>query len=263
MSAVINVTHVYYPESDGKPMGETDEHRQRMVEHIEVLEDFYQGQRVYVSGDLLVYYEQGNPRRFVVPDAFVVKGLTPRTRRVYKTWIEGKSPDVVIETTSKKTWRKDTVDKPKLYARLGVKEYFLFDPTQDYLDPPLQGHRLAGDSYGQIEPDSAGGLASQELGLRLMMLENRLRFYRLDSGEILLTRTERAEREAERAERETQVRREATERAEREAQARREETQRANREAAARQAAEAEVACLRAELARRASPDAPSASGQK
>ncbi|MCY2995452.1 MAG: hypothetical protein NTY19_47450 [Planctomycetota bacterium] len=85
MPSVISVTHVNYPESDGKPMGEMDEHRRRMVEHIEVLDDFYQGQRVYVSGDLLVYYEQGNPRRFVVPDAFVAKGLAPRMRRVYKT----------------------------------------------------------------------------------------------------------------------------------------------------------------------------------
>jgi Uma2 family endonuclease len=230
MSSVINVTHVNYPESDGKPMGETDEHREEMVEHIQVLQDFYQGQRVYVSGNLLVYYEQGNPRRFVVPDAFVAKELAPKRRRVYKTWIEGKSPDVVIETTSKKTRRKDTVDKPELYARLGVKEYFLFDPTQDYLEPPLQGQRLVGDGYVRIEPDSAGGLESHELGLRLVMVEDRLRFYRLDTGELLLTRTERAERE----------------------------TERANREAAARQAAEAELARLRAELARRASPEAPS-----
>ena len=69
---------------------------------------------------------------------------------MYKTWIEGKSPDVVIETTSKKTRRKDTVDKPALYAQLGVKEYFLFDPTQDYLEPSLQGHRLAGEGYVRI-----------------------------------------------------------------------------------------------------------------
>ena len=93
---------------------------------------------------------------------------------------------------------------------------------------PLQGHRLSGDSYVRIEPDSAGGLESQELGQRLVMVEQRLRFYRLDTGERLLTRTERAEREAERAEREAESRHAA------------------------------EVARLRAELARRASPEAPS-----
>ena len=69
------------------------------------------------------------------------------------------------------------------------------------------------------------------------MVEQRLRFYRLDTGERLLTRTERAEHEA---------------------QARWAETARANREAESRHAAEAEVARLRAELTRRAAPEAPS-----
>jgi hypothetical protein len=230
MSQVIHVSQVYYPESDGKPMGETDDHRNAMVRHIELLEDFYQGQKVYVSGDLLLYYEQGNPRKFVVPDAFVVKGLQPKSRRVYKTWVEGRSPDVVIETTSRKTRRKDTGDKPRLYARLGVKEYFLFDPHQEYLDPPLQGYRLSAGVFQPIEPGDGGSLDSHELGLRLCIGEGRLQFVCLATGERLLTRAERAEREAE---------------------ARQREGERANREAEARQAAEAEIAHLREELARR------------
>src|SRR5438067_9122357 len=129
MSPVIKVSTVHYPESDGRPTGETDLHREAMIRHIELLKHHFAGQQVYVSGDLLVYYEQGNPRRFVVPDAFIVKGVDPGQRRVYKTWVEGKGPDVAIETTSRKTKRQDTILKPALYARLGVGEYFLFDPT--------------------------------------------------------------------------------------------------------------------------------------
>ena len=254
MTSIIQVSQAHYPESDGKPMGETDEHRQEMVRHIELLEDFFQGQQVYVSGDLLVYYEQGNPKKYVVPDAFVAKGVAPKKRRVYKTWVEGKAPDVVVETTSRKTRRKDTVEKPGLYARLGVKEYFLFDPDLEYLDPPLQGYRLVGPTYERIAADPMGGLTSQELGLRLCLGEGVLQFYRLGTNGMsdrLLTREERAERETERADRET-------ERAEREAEARQRETERANREAQARQAeaearhaAERELARLREELARR------------
>jgi len=240
MSPVIQAKQVCYPESDGKPMGETDVHRQEMVRHIELLEDYYAGQKVYVSGDLLVYYEQGNPRKYVVPDAFVVKGITPRARRVYKIWVEGQVPDVVIETTSRKTRRKDLTEKPALYAGLGVKEYFLFDPLGEYLDPPLQGHRLAGDDYQPIRPDDGGFLDSRELGLRLRIGENHLEFVCAGTGERLLTRAERVEREAEARQREA-------ERADREAQAR-------QREAEARLAAEAEVARLRAELARRGPP---------
>ena len=195
-----------------------------------------------------VYYEQGNPCKYVVPDAFVVKGISPKRRRVYQTWIERKSPDVVIETTSRKTRRKDMVEKLQLYAHLGVKEYFLFDPDQDYLDPPLQGYRLRGTAYVPIEPDATGSLTSEELGLRLREKEGKLQFYRLDAGERLLTPAERARLEARRAKAEA-------ERADREAQAR-------QREADARQAAEAELARLRAELVRRSS-DMPRESGRR
>jgi Uma2 family endonuclease len=233
MASVINVSQIHYPESDGKPMGETDLHREAMVRHIELLKDYYAGQRVYVTGDLLVYYEQGNPRKFVVPDAFVVQGLAPKERRVFKIWVEGKVPDVVVETTSRKTRRKDTVDKPELYARLGIKEYFLFDPAQDYLDPPLQGHRLVGEAYERIDADAAGCLVSRELGLRLRVEEAVLQFYRVDTGERLLTRGEQKSLEAERADR---------------------EAKRADREAEARRIAEAEVARLREELAGRSPP---------
>lgn len=216
MTAVIQVSQIHYPESDGKPMGETDDHREAMVRHIELLQDYFREQNVYVSGDLLVYYEQGNPRKFVVPDAFVVKNLRPGKRRTYKIWVEGKVPDVVVETTSRRTRAKDTRTKPDLYARLGIKEYFLFDPHQEYLDPPLQGYRLTADGYRRIGSEVDGALTSIELGLRLSVAVGQLQFLRLDTGERLLTGAERAELERQ-----------------------------------ARRAAEAEVARLRAELARR------------
>ena len=187
MSSVINVTAVYYPESDGRPMGETDLHRREMVRLIELLERFYAGRNIYVSGDLLVYYEQGNPKKFVVPDVFVVKDLEPGDRRNYKLWVERQPPDVILEVTSRKTKKKDTVTKPALYEKLGVKEYFLFDPTQDYLDPPLQGHRRVGRRYQQLCADPDGGLVSEELGLRLQAVQRHLMLYRLDTGERLLT----------------------------------------------------------------------------
>ena len=230
MASVIQIQAVHYPESDGKPMGETDVHRDAMIRHIELLQYLFRGQRVYVSGDLLVYYVQGNPKKFIVPDAFVAKGVKPGKRRIYKIWIEGKAPDAVIETTSRKTQRKDTLEKPTLYAELGVKEYFLFDPEQEYLEPPLQGHRLSGDGYQRIVPDETGALVSKELGLRLRLEVEVVQFYRLDTGERLLTAEERAALEAEARQREAEAR---------------------QREAEARRAAEAELARLRKELSRR------------
>ena len=186
---------VDYPESDGRPMGETDLHRAAMVRHIELLSHHYQGQRVYVTGDLLVYYEEGNPKRFVVPDAFVAKGIAPGPRRTYLIWAEGKAPDLVIETTSRKTKRKDTLIKPALYAQLGIPEYFLFDPEGDYLDERLQGYRLESGRYVPMQPGAEGRLISRELNLRLCVENDTLQFYRVGTNERLLTAAERAHRD--------------------------------------------------------------------
>ena len=50
-------------------------------------------------------------------------------------------PNAAIEVTSRKTKREDLKAKPAIYARIRVPEYFLYDPTADYLQPPLQGFR--------------------------------------------------------------------------------------------------------------------------
>lgn len=185
---------IWYPESDGRPMGETDRHRSAMIRHIEILSRYYAGQQVYVTGDLLVYYEEGEPTKFIVPDAFVAKGLEPGERRTYKIWEEGKPPDVVIETTSRKTRKKDATVKPSLYAQLGVREYFIFDPEGDYLAPRLQGFRLVGESYERIPSDANGRLESVELGLWLSFStddsDHDIEFHEVATGERLLTNGE-------------------------------------------------------------------------
>ena len=197
MASSIRFTTANYPESDGKPMGESDEHREEMVRLMQLLGRFYAGRPVYVSGNLLVFYEQGDPKKFIVPDVFVVKGIDPGNRRIYKIWFERKPPDAIIEITSRKTKKKDTVTKPALYGQLGVPEYFLFDLTRDYLEPPLQGHRLIGGRYEPIAADAQGGLVSEQLGLRLHADDRHLMLYRLDTGQRLLTAEEELQIEAE------------------------------------------------------------------
>ncbi len=61
---------------------------------------------------------------------------------------------MVIEITSKSTKREDKTTKKELYRDvLKVAEYFQFDPTEDYLKPPLQGFRLVEGEYLPIQPD--------------------------------------------------------------------------------------------------------------
>lgn len=230
MASVLPFTSINYPESDGKPMGETDVHIKETMRLRQLLERYFAGQRVYVSGNLLVFYEQGNPKKFFVPDVFVVKGIEPGDRRFYKLWVEHRPPSAILEITSRKTKKQDTVAKPALYRQLRVPEYFLFDPTQDYLDPPLQGYRLAGEVYQSIAPAADNAMVSEQLGLRLCPEGKHLELYRLDNGERLLTAEEALQLEAE---------------------ARRAEAEARRAEAEARRAAEAELARLREELRRR------------
>ncbi|MGA9925641.1 MAG: Uma2 family endonuclease, partial [Isosphaeraceae bacterium] len=183
---------VEYPTGDGKPMAETDLHRQDMVDLIETLQDHFAGDlQVYVTGNLLLYYEEGNPRKHVSPDVFVVRGvpkLPPRD--YYLLWKERKAPEVVIEITSKTTRREDQNTKLALYRDiLQVPEYFQFDPTEDYLKPSLQGHRLVDGDYQPI-PLVHGRLPSKILGLYLERDGTALRLYNPAPAARLLTREE-------------------------------------------------------------------------
>src|SRR4051812_1502969 len=101
-----------YPTSDGKPMAETDWHRVLMVRVIQLLQEFFTPRPdVYVSGNLLVFYEEGNKRKHVAPDCFVVFGVEKEMRDNYLVWEEGKAPDVVFEFTSASTRTEDTRKK--------------------------------------------------------------------------------------------------------------------------------------------------------
>jgi Uma2 family endonuclease len=195
---------IHYPESDGKPMAESDVHRDWMVWIISRLKRLFSGQRVYVSGNLLVYYVEGNPRKSFAPDVFVVKNCDPRRRKIFKIWEEGKGPNFIMETTSDTTKREDQVTKKQLYAKLRVPEYFLFDPLGDWLNPPLQGLRLNGADYVSIEPDAQGGIASEELGITFKLEEGKLAMFETASGKRLLSDVEHADEEGRRADAEQQ-----------------------------------------------------------
>jgi Uma2 family endonuclease len=188
---------VDYPTSDGKPMAETDVHRKLMMDLIESLEARYAADPdVYVSGNLLLFYEEGNKRRHVSPDVFVVQGVVKKERDYYLLWNEGKGPDIVIELTSKSTRSEDVKKKMALYRDvLQVPEYFLFDPFQDYLTPSMQGYRLVDGNYEFIG-SVAGKLPSEILGLHLERVGSQLRLYDPTTG-LRLPTTEES-RDAER-----------------------------------------------------------------
>src|SRR5271154_4523138 len=110
------IREIDYPTGDGKPMAETDIHRDDMVDVIQVLKyHFAAHPKVYVSGNLLMFYVEGDRRKHVSPDVFIVWGVQKKDRDNYLVWKEGKTPDLVIEITSKSTRREDRKKKWNLY----------------------------------------------------------------------------------------------------------------------------------------------------
>ena len=186
---------VEYPSSNAEPMAENDAQLAAIVYVLVALKLYFEKRgEVYVSGDLLIYYEEGNPRVSVAPDVFVVFGVADRVRMNYKVWEEGKVPDFVLEVASRSTWREDLGPKRAVYARLGVKEYWQYDPTGEYLLPVLQGLRLAGGAYErQVVTESLDGtlsLRSETLGLELRAKGGELRFHDPVSGRHLPSHSE-------------------------------------------------------------------------
>lgn len=201
-------TPIIYPEADGQPMSESDATRDYLIYCVEVLRLFFHSRRnIYVSGNLFIYYQEGNPKAVISPDVFVIFGVNNRKRRSYKTWQEGvKLPSFIVEITSFTTKKQDEVEKPKLYASLGVQEYFQYDPTADYLKPQLKGYQLVEGAYQSLPLQSTSDavlfIQSQVLGLDLQLqapnqealavvpLPKELRFYDPQTGLKLLSREE-------------------------------------------------------------------------
>ena len=229
---------VFYPESDGKPMAETDTHRNLMFDIIETLKRrFAADADVYVTGNIMFYYVEGDPHKSISPDAMVVKGVEKRDRRTFRLWDE-RPPCVVFEISSRKTKSEDFKKKLQLYAQFGVPEYYIFDPEQMNAAKAWTVFHLMNGEYRQVAIEN-GRIYSPELGLEIVQVSQTLRFFDPATQELLPTNEEvdfarqHAEAEKQRAEAERDA----------EAVARRQ----AESEAAQK---DAEIARLLAELAR-------------
>ena len=148
---------------------------------------------------MFLYFKEDDPKAAVAPDVFVVVGAAKRKRMSYKLWEEPKAPDFVLEVTSRSTRAEDQGRKRETYASLGVVEYWLFDPTGDWLAPRLQGFRLHEREYLPLPSVSLvnGGLSlnSEALGLEVRQDEDgRLRFRDPQTGEDLPAHQEMRER---------------------------------------------------------------------
>jgi Uma2 family endonuclease len=183
---------VYYPSSDGEPMAETDFHLLAIRILLDALDDVFEARAdVYVAGNLNWYWAEGNRHKRWAPDAMVIFGVEKGPRRSFRSWKEGgAAPAVCFEMASKRTWKKNLGEIRDDYEANGVQEYFVFDPTREYLEAPLVGFRRRGRRFQRIRPDSVGGMMSRQLGLCLVPDGQLLRLAHADTGDVVPTREE-------------------------------------------------------------------------
>lgn len=181
-----------------------------------------QGRVAHVAGDQFFYWVPGDETRRRAPDLYVIEGLsqdTPDTGS-WLTW-QGHVPQFALEIASKSNWKKDYRDLPADYDAIGVEEFVIFDPgatVRSRKRLPWQVYRRRGGRLVQVAiAKDVRALRSEVLDAWLVPVAEeagvRLRIAEDERGERLLP----TEAEAERA---------------------------------AKEAALAEVAALRAELAR-------------
>lgn len=223
MTAIPFQQEIYYPESDGEPMGETQLHAAETMYLVSALDEHFRDEPdVYVWGDMFLYYVEGDPRSVISPDVFMIRGVPKKVRRIYKAWEEGgRLPCFVVEVTSDSTRTEDLIRKRALYERLGVDEYILYDPLSEYLDPKLLGLRLVQGRYQPILLEPDGSLVSRTTGVTLQLEGDQIRLIETATGKPLLRYRESTAQAAQLA-----------------------------REIEARRAAEEEIARLQAELER-------------
>ena len=185
---------IFYPESDGKPMAETDLHIDEIIRMRHILKAYFaEKPDVYVSGNIMMYYEEGVVHSSVSPDILVSFGIGKKRRRTYKLWEERKPPDFVMEFSSKGTYRDDLEKKVNLYATIGITEYFLYDAERLYLPSSLMAFRLVGGSYVEISQQADGGFFSEILNLTIYVQDESFGVYNPTTAEWLQSAEEKAE----------------------------------------------------------------------
>lgn len=149
---------------------------------------------VFLDTGGFVFYDTSNLNRRVRPDLYIAFGVIPSeiyARNGFVIEEVGKPPDFILEVGSPSTHEVDTERKPILYARLGVGEYWRFDPREgEYYGYSLAGDILSDGEYRPVpmttEQDGMTWGYSPLLDLNLCARGNRLIFHDPKTGRYLL-----------------------------------------------------------------------------
>ena len=177
------------------------------------LTDLYSPEVVFRSSNTFICYDPTDLNVRVGPDyyfAFGVDAQAIERAKLYLPWVVGKPPDFVLEIASESTAENDVTNKRRLYADIGVPEYWRFDRTGgDFYGAPLAGDILANGVYQPVdlttEPDGILKGNSPALRRSLCWADRMLTFYDPETNQYMRNlRAERARADAERTRADTE-----------------------------------------------------------
>ena len=175
-------------------MGESRLHAELVHYLMEVLKWLFRDQLCAIYENFNFYQTRTKYEKPLAPDIAIIKGVARWPERSWRVGVHGPAPHVVFEIASEETWKRDLEEKPHLYARMGVQEYFAYDPNQPQVwrNQPyrLCGWRLDKESglMQQIIPGPDGRLWSEQLDSLLIPDGPKLHLYDY-AGDVRLTRS--------------------------------------------------------------------------
>ena len=130
---------------------------------------------VFLDDGTFICYAPSNLNVRVAPDvylAFGVDAVAIRPRKIYLPWEVGKPPDFALEAASESTASRDVRRKGAIYAQIGVREHWRFDPTGGrYHGQQIWAGELVDGEYRELpqtrEPDGILKVYSPLLGISL------------------------------------------------------------------------------------------------
>ncbi len=196
-SGTMNEPEIIYPEQREDDMGETSIHAKLVHRLLQMLLHFFeQRDEVFISPNMNLYYEKGDPNKWYAPDILIAFGVPNHERPSYHIWKENVAPQVIFEVSSERTWKIDISEKLEIYGQLGVEEYYILDPEFKYLPAPIMAFHHQNDRLLAATVND-GRIYSSRLELEIVRTENNFRLFDPQAKQFLRT-LEESEGELER-----------------------------------------------------------------
>lgn len=111
---------------------------------------------VYVTGNMPIRHRTSGKYLYAVADVMVaLEAKHDKARDQWVSWREGKAPDVVIDIAKAGRDQEFVRAGLETYRKMGVAEYWLFDPSGRYFDQPMAGYQLMDGNYQRISVSEA------------------------------------------------------------------------------------------------------------